>query len=74
MVSITPEGDINTGAQAFARILTVISGSPWPIRIATLPIICPLLSMVYAGITRVRTMLPGTTPWCERHPADCPRT
>src|SRR5690625_2251884 len=28
VISITPDGVVNTGAQAFARILTALSGSP----------------------------------------------
>lgn len=71
VVSITPDGTMNTGAQAFARILTVLSGSPLPIQFATLPGLCSLLSLGYRGIARVRRHLPGVTPWCDRHPEDC---
>lgn len=71
VVSITPEGAMNTGAQAFARILTVLTGSPLPIQIATLPGLCALLSLVYRGIARVRSRIPGGVPWCDQHPEDC---
>ena len=71
VVTITPEGIVDTGAQAFARILTTLSGSAWPIRIATLPVLCTLLTLGYTGIARVRGRLPGVTPWCDQHPEDC---
>jgi predicted DCC family thiol-disulfide oxidoreductase YuxK len=71
VVSITPEGNVDTGARAMGRILTVVTGSPWPYRLATMPILCPLLSMVYAIIARVRSRLPGGTPWCDEHPEEC---
>jgi predicted DCC family thiol-disulfide oxidoreductase YuxK len=63
VVSITPEGDVDTGARAMGRSLTVITGSPWPLRLATMPLLCPLLSMIYAIVARIRRRLPGITPW-----------
>ncbi len=59
------------GAQAFARILTTLTGSPWPIRIAALPVLRHLLAAGYWMIARLRTRLPGDSPWCAQHPEEC---
>jgi predicted DCC family thiol-disulfide oxidoreductase YuxK len=71
IVAITPEGLIDTGARAAARILAAVTGTHWPHTIATLPVICPLLSLAYRGVAAIRHHLPGVTPWCEEHPEEC---
>lgn len=71
VVAITEEGAIDTGAQAFFHIIGTMSGSPWPVRIASLPVISSLLSLGYRVIARVRSHLPGDIPWCDQHPDDC---
>lgn len=71
VVSITGEGVMETGAQAFARILVTLSGSRWPVRISSLPIVSVVLSLGYRLIARLRSHLPGDVPWCEQHPEDC---
>ena len=71
LVAITPEGDVDTGWRALARILSAATGTRWPYRVATLPIICPLLSMAFGGISPLLRRLPGMTPWCDAHPEDC---
>jgi predicted DCC family thiol-disulfide oxidoreductase YuxK len=71
VITITPDGSRNTGVQAFARIVATLTGSQWPVTSATLPVIRPLLALVYWGIARLRHRLPGDTPWCEQHPREC---
>lgn len=70
-MSITADGTIDTGAQAFARILNVVTGSRLPLAIATLPVLCQMLSLGYHGIALIRTRLPGVEPWCAQHPETC---
>lgn len=71
LVAITPAGDVDTGWRALGRTLTAVAGSPWPFRIATAPVICPLLSMAFSLTARSLRRLPGVTPWCREHPETC---
>ena len=71
LVAITADGDIDTGWRALARALSAATGSRWPYRIGTLPLICPLLSMAFVGLASLLRRLPGVTPWCDRHPEAC---
>lgn len=71
LVAITASGDVDTGWRALARALSATTGSRWPFRIGTLPILCPLLSLVFGAIAPLLRRLPGVTTWCEQHPEDC---
>ncbi len=71
VIAITETGEHSTGAQAFARILTTLTGSYWPVRIAALPVAQTLLSLGYRLIALLRSRLPGDDPWCNQYPDDC---
>jgi hypothetical protein len=71
LVAITAEGEVDTGWRAFARAASVAIDARWPYRIATLPVICPLLSMLFGGVAPLLRRLPGVTLWCTRHPEAC---
>ena len=68
IVAITSEGDVDTGWRAIARSVAIITGSKWEYRIATLPVICPLMTMLTAFVARVLRRIPGIQPWSNEHP------
>ncbi len=71
VVAIADGEEDATGAQAFARILTTITGSSLPVRIAALPVVSHMLAMGYWVIALLRTRLLGDSPWCAQHPDEC---
>lgn len=69
--AIAPGGEMASGAQAAMLIVAVLWQRAWPIRMWQRPVIRHVLSAGYTLVARHRHHFPGTTPWCETHPAAC---
>ena len=59
------------GARAIALALAVGRDAAWPLLAWKVPGIAWLLDRVYAVIAANRHRVPGESPWCEQHPAEC---
>jgi predicted DCC family thiol-disulfide oxidoreductase YuxK len=69
--AITQNGKRYSGAAAANITLAVIFQSSLPILLYSIPIVQPLQDVLYAIISRIRSKLPGDTPYCEQHPEVC---
>jgi predicted DCC family thiol-disulfide oxidoreductase YuxK len=59
------------GAAAVNAALGTALGIRLPTTVYRLPGIRGLQDRLYRWVSANRHRLPGTTPWCEDHPADC---
>lgn len=64
-------GAVHAGAEAANAALSAALGSRLPLRIYRLPGIRAVQERVYRWVADHRHRFPGTTPYCESHPATC---
>ena len=64
-------GTATWGAEAINTALATALGNRLPTRVYRLPGMRGLQDRVYRWVAANRHRLPGTTPWCGDHPADC---
>ncbi|GAA4882344.1 DCC1-like thiol-disulfide oxidoreductase family protein [Pseudonocardia benzenivorans] len=65
------DGATAGGSAAVAAALSVALQRGWPRALHART--ARAQDTVYRWVARHRSRLPGTTPWCIRHPADCGR-
>jgi predicted DCC family thiol-disulfide oxidoreductase YuxK len=68
-VHLEVDGTLHTGADAVNLALAVALRRSFPQRLYAHT--AALQERVYDWVSRNRGRLPGTTPWCTRHPASC---
>ncbi|HEY5844620.1 MAG TPA: DUF393 domain-containing protein [Mycobacterium sp.] len=64
-------GQVFAAAEAMNAALSVALGSRAPLRLYRLPGMRRLQERVYRWVATHRYRFPGTTPYCESHPAGC---
>ncbi|MGV0789803.1 DUF393 domain-containing protein [Mycolicibacterium sp. XJ2] len=64
-------GDVYDGAQAVNAALAAALGTRIPLLVYRIPGIRALQDAVYRYVAGHRHGFPGTTPYCESHPAGC---
>ncbi len=64
-------GEIVRGAAAANAALAAATGFRLPVLIYRLPGMARLQEAVYRWVAEHRHRFPGTTPYCESHPAGC---
>ena len=64
-------GQVFAAAEAMTAALSVALGSRAPLRLYRLPGMRRLQERVYRWVATHRYRFPGTTPYCESHPAGC---
>jgi len=64
-------GTVYSGAEAANAALSAALGSAAPLAIYRLPGIRFIEDVVYRWVVAHRYRFPGTTPYCESHPAAC---
>jgi predicted DCC family thiol-disulfide oxidoreductase YuxK len=69
--AITPEARRYRGAGAINMALSVALGTRLPLWLYAIPGLRQLQDGVYAVIARIRSRLPGVTPYCEEFPEEC---
>ncbi|MBS1251691.1 MAG: hypothetical protein MAG451_00724 [Anaerolineales bacterium] len=69
--AVEPGGRRHRGAGAAHAALARGLGVRWVLSVYYLPIIQQIEDVVYRWIAANRGRLPGTTPYCERHPGEC---
>jgi len=69
--AIAPDGRRYRGAAAVDAALAVALGNGLPLRLYFLPGLRQLQDRVYAWVAAHRGRLPGDTPYCDQHPAEC---
>lgn len=66
------DGVPRSGAEAVNHALAAALGTRLPVLLyLRVPGMRRLQEAVYRWVAANRHRLPGTTPWCTRHPADC---
>jgi len=65
------DSDRCSGAAAINSALAAAIGRRLPLTIYRLPGVGTLQEAVYRRVAANRHRLPGTTPWCQRHPDRC---
>jgi predicted DCC family thiol-disulfide oxidoreductase YuxK len=68
---LDPSGDVYAGAEAANAALSAAIGTKLPLRIYRIPGSRFLQEAVYRWVASHRYRFPGTTPYCESHPASC---
>ncbi len=69
--AITQNGQKFRGAAAINMTLAVILGTKLPLRLYEIAGVRQLQDGVYDIIVRIRSHLPGDTPFCEQFPERC---
>jgi predicted DCC family thiol-disulfide oxidoreductase YuxK len=69
--AIAPDGERYRGAEAVNASVAAALGSTLPLLVYNLPGIRQLQDLVYSLIASKRNRLPGDTPYCTQHPAEC---
>jgi predicted DCC family thiol-disulfide oxidoreductase YuxK len=64
-------GDVYGGAEALNAALSAALGTQLPLLIYRIPGIRFIQNAVYRWVAEHRYRFPGTTPYCESHPAAC---
>ncbi|KUH88704.1 MULTISPECIES: DUF393 domain-containing protein [unclassified Mycobacterium] len=64
-------GDVYAGAEAMNAAVSAALGVRLPLLIYRIPGIRSLQDAVYRYVAGHRYRFPGTTPYCESHPAAC---
>jgi predicted DCC family thiol-disulfide oxidoreductase YuxK len=68
---IDSNGTVYAGAEATNAAISTAIGSRIPLAIYRIPGIRFIEDVVYRWIVAHRYKFPGTTPYCESHPAAC---
>jgi predicted DCC family thiol-disulfide oxidoreductase YuxK len=69
--AIAPDGERYRGAEAMNGLVAAAIGSGLPLLVYNLPGIRQLQDLIYSLIAPNRSRLPGDTPYCAQHPAEC---
>ena len=69
--AIAPEGERYRGAEAMNALVAVALGTAVPLLLYYLPGIRQMQDFIYSLIASNRSRLPGDTPYCAQHPAEC---
>ena len=69
--AIAPDGERYRGAEAMNGLVAAAIGSGLPLLVYNLPGIRQLQDLIYSLIAPNRSRLPGDTPYCTQHPAEC---
>ena len=69
--AIASEGERYRGAEAMNALVACALGSALPLLLYNLPGIRQLQDLIYSLIASNRSRLPGDTPYCTQHPAEC---
>ena len=69
--AIAPEGERYRGAEAMNALVACALGSALPLLLYNLPGIRQMQDFIYFLIASNRSRLPGDTPYCAQHPAEC---
>jgi predicted DCC family thiol-disulfide oxidoreductase YuxK len=69
--AIAPEGERYRGAEAMNALVACALGSALPLLLYNLPGIRQMQDFIYSLIASNRSRLPGDTPYCAQHPAEC---
>jgi predicted DCC family thiol-disulfide oxidoreductase YuxK len=69
--AIAPDGARYRGAEAVNALVAAALGNALPLLVYYLPGIRQLQEFIYALIASKRNRLPGDTPYCTQHPAEC---
>jgi predicted DCC family thiol-disulfide oxidoreductase YuxK len=64
-------GAVYSGAEAANAALSTALGTALPLKLYRIPGIRALQDAVYRWVSANRYRFPGTTPYCESHPAAC---
>jgi predicted DCC family thiol-disulfide oxidoreductase YuxK len=64
-------GAVYSGAEAANAALSAAVGTRIPLAIYRIPGLRGIEEAVYRWVAANRYRFPGTTPYCESHPADC---
>lgn len=64
-------GDVYSGARAASAALSAATGSRIPLWIYRIPGMDLVEEAVYRWVAANRYRFPGTTPYCQSHPAAC---
>ncbi|MGV0794953.1 thiol-disulfide oxidoreductase DCC family protein [Mycolicibacterium sp. XJ1819] len=64
-------GEVHAGAEAANAAVSAALGVRLPLRVYRVPGIRSLQDAVYRWVADHRYRFPGTTPYCESHPAGC---
>jgi predicted DCC family thiol-disulfide oxidoreductase YuxK len=66
-----PAGDRYRGAEAVNAVVACALGTAVPLLVYYLPGIRRLQDFIYYLIASNRSRLPGDSPYCTQHPAEC---
>ena len=69
--AIAPEGERYRAAEAMNALVACALGSALPLLLYNLPGIRQMQDFIYFLIASNRSRLPGDTPYCAQHPAEC---
>jgi predicted DCC family thiol-disulfide oxidoreductase YuxK len=69
--AIAPEGDRYRGAEAVSAVVACALGTALPLLVYYLPGIRRVQDFIYCLIASNRSRLPGDSPYCTQHPAEC---
>jgi predicted DCC family thiol-disulfide oxidoreductase YuxK len=69
--AIAPEGERYRGAEAVNALVACAIGTALPLLLYNLPGIRQMQDFIYFLIASNRSRLPGDTPYCAQHPAEC---
>ena len=69
--AIAPEGERYRGAEAMNALVACAIGTALPLLLYNLPGIRQMQDFIYSLIASNRSRLPGDTPYCTQHPAEC---
>ncbi|RAV11628.1 DUF393 domain-containing protein [Mycolicibacterium sp. GF69] len=64
-------GDVFNGAEAMNAAASAALGTRLPLRVYRIPGVRAVQDAVYRYVAGHRHRFPGTTPYCETHPAGC---
>ncbi len=67
----TPTGTVYAGAEAVNAALSTALGTRIPLVVYRIPGVRFIEDVVYRWVVEHRYKFPGTTPYCESHPAAC---
>jgi predicted DCC family thiol-disulfide oxidoreductase YuxK len=68
---LDPSGAVYSGAEAANAALSAALGTRIPLRVYRIPGVRVLEDAIYRWVAANRYRFPGTTPYCESHPAAC---
>ncbi len=69
--AIAPDGGRYRGAEAVNALVACAIGTALPLLVYYLPGIRHLQDFIYSLIASNRSRLPGDSPYCFQHPAEC---